>query len=486
MNEQITTLASLTIDGKGSYGIGASAVPFSKDLYTYLRITDIKDDGTLNLQDLKSVDDEKASEYLLNPNDIVFARTGASTGRNYFYDGTDGEFVYAGFLIKFSIDEKKVNPKYIKYFCQSKQYKDWINSFNTGSTRGNINAQTLGKMPIPLIERKTQDALVSILSCIDEKIKKNNAINDNLEQQAQAIFSNEFLTLEALPDGWKQASLIDIADYLNGLAMQKYRPAADEAGIPVLKIKELRQGCCDDNSELCSPNIKSEYIIHDGDVIFSWSGSLLVDFWCGGICGLNQHLFKVASNKYNKWFYYAWTKHHLDRFIAVAADKATTMGHIKRDELSKAEVLIPNEADYKRIGALLQPSYDLIIANRIDEIKILLKQEIHFFQNLCLANWMSLISIFKPLSYSKTPAVFSRIPPLPDTLSSICMHPSVCGVCPSCVAAICATHRNGGKLSFTICKRRKLYIERLEFLVFYTYSFNCCTGIRLVCSSDRA
>ena len=180
MSEQFTTLASLTADGKGSYGIGASAVPFSKDLYTYLRITDIKDDGTLNLQDLKSVDDEKASEYLLKPNDIVFARTGASTGRNYFYDGTDGEFVYAGFLIKFSIDERKVNPKYIKYFCQSKQYKDWINSFNTGSTRGNINAQTLGKMPIPLIDRTVQDALVSILSSIDEKIKKNNEINNNL------------------------------------------------------------------------------------------------------------------------------------------------------------------------------------------------------------------------------------------------------------------------------------------------------------------
>ena len=198
----------------------------------------------------------------------------------------------------------------------------------------------------------------------------SSMVNNNLEQQAQAIFSNEFLTLETLPDGWKQASLIDIADYLNGLAMQKYRPTAGETGIPVLKIKELRQGCCDDNSELCSPNIKSEYIIHDGDVIFSWSGSLLVDFWCSGICGLNQHLFKVTSNKYDKWFYYAWTKHHLDRFIAVAADKATTMGHIKRDELSKAEVLIPNEADYKRIGALLQPIYDLIIENRIENKKL--------------------------------------------------------------------------------------------------------------------
>lgn len=152
--------------------------------------------------------------------------------------------------------------------------------------------------------------------------------------------------------------------------MQKYRPSDDEVGIPVLKIKELRQGYCDDNSEMCSPNIKGEYIIHDGDVIFSWSGSLLVDFWCGGICGLNQHLFKVTSNKYDKWFYYFWTKYHLTYFIATAIDKATTMGHIKRDELAKADVIIPNEADYQRIGALLKPIYDLIILNRIHSKKI--------------------------------------------------------------------------------------------------------------------
>lgn len=195
-------------------------------------------------------------------------------------------------------------------------------------------------------------------------------LNKNLEQQALAIFANEFLSLDTIPEGWKQASLIDIADYLNGLAMQKYRPTADEIGIPVLKIKELRQGCYDDNSELCSPSIKSDYIIHDGDVIFSWSGSLLVDLWCGGICGLNQHLFKVTSSKYDKWFYYAWTKHHLDRFVTVAADKATTMGHIKRDELAKAEVLIPNETDYNRIGALLQPIYEMIISNRIENKKL--------------------------------------------------------------------------------------------------------------------
>ena len=116
MEFQSATLASLSVNGRGSYGIGASAVERSDNLYTYLRITDIRDDGTLNMTDLKSVDDEKASQYLLKPNDIVFARTGASTGRNYFYDGTDGEFVYAGFLIKFSIDPEKINPKYVKYY----------------------------------------------------------------------------------------------------------------------------------------------------------------------------------------------------------------------------------------------------------------------------------------------------------------------------------------------------------------------------------
>ena len=214
MDNQIVTLSDISVGGKGSYGIAASAVPFSDNLFTYLRITDINDDGTLNLQDLKSVDDDRAKDYLLAPNDIVFARTGASTGRNYFYDGTDGEFVYAGFLIKFSIDSKKVNPKYIKYYCQSKQYKDWINSFNTGSTRGNINAQTLGKMPIPLINRNQQDALVSILSSIDEKIRSNTEINCNLEQQAQALFKSWFVDFEpfdgTMPHDWNLGTVADI------------------------------------------------------------------------------------------------------------------------------------------------------------------------------------------------------------------------------------------------------------------------------------
>ena len=363
-------LADLTTTGKGTYGIAASGVEKNDNLYTYLRITDINDDGTLNQSDMKSVADDDAAQYLLKPNDIVFARTGGSTGRNYFYDGKDGTFVYAGFLIKFSIDPLKVNPKYIKYYCQSDVYKNWVRSFNTGSTRGNINAQTFGNMEIPLPPREQQDYLVSVLEPLDEKIAINREINDNLEQQALAIFQQKLLIEGDLPEGWKRSNLLDIANYLNGLAMQKFRPADGENGLPVLKIKELRQGSCDASSELCSPSIKPEYIVHDGDVIFSWSGSLLVDLWCGGTCGLNQHLFKVTSEKYPKWFYYIWTAHHLARFIAIAADKATTMGHIKREELAKAEVVIPDTASMERIGGIMQPIYDLIISNRIENRKL--------------------------------------------------------------------------------------------------------------------
>lgn len=240
----------------------------------------------------------------------------------------------------------------------------------TGIGAGKFDLDFLQKLMIPIPSERERKSIVGFASSISEKIRCNAKVNDNLYAQVKAIFSENFLDLDFLPDGWKTGNLLDIADYSNGLAMQKYRPKDGETGLPVLKIKELRQGICDASSELCSPSIKSEYIIHDGDIIFSWSGSLLVDIWCGGTCGLNQHLFKVTSNNYDKWFYYLWTAHHLDRFIAVAADKATTMGHIKREELEKVEVIIPSKCDYKRIGALIKPLFDLIISNRIEDRKL--------------------------------------------------------------------------------------------------------------------
>lgn len=193
MNFSVATLGELSL-GDGKYGIAASAVDYDAELPAYLRITDINDDGTLNWNDRKSVDDPAAYKYMLRDGDIVFARTGNSTGRNYYYDSRDGEFAFAGFLIRFSLDDKKVNPRYVKYYAQSKAYWDWVASFNTGSTRGNINAKTYAQMPIPLPDRPTQDSIVTLCDSISNKIRLNTTLNGYLLELATARFESALKT----------------------------------------------------------------------------------------------------------------------------------------------------------------------------------------------------------------------------------------------------------------------------------------------------
>lgn len=208
MNCKTVLLKDLVLGEKGSYGIGAPAVDYDPKKYTYLRITDINDDGSINTNGLKSVDAEDAYKYVLQENDIVFARTGASTGKTYFYQPQDGTLVYAGFLIKFSIDPRKVNPRLLKYITHSQEYYNWVRSFDTGGTRGNINAVTFANMPITLPNRATQDKIVAILSSLDDKIELNRRINANLEQQAQALYKSWFV--DDKKDDWEEKRLDDI------------------------------------------------------------------------------------------------------------------------------------------------------------------------------------------------------------------------------------------------------------------------------------
>ena len=319
--------------------------------------------------------DDYPSEFVLSPDDLIVTMTDLSKemdtlGYSALIPETNRVYLHNQRIGLISINRDDLDKHYLYWFMRTRNYQRTIAGGASGTTVHHTSPGRICEVEVDFPVISTQKKIADILDNIEEKIQNNNDINDNLLQQAQAVFTQEFLNVEEIPDGWKESSLLGIADYLNGLAMQKFRPKDDEQGLPVLKIKELRQGACDASSELCSPSIKPEYIVHDGDVIFSWSGSLLVDFWCGGTCGLNQHLFKVTSDTYDKWFYYAWTNHHLQKFVAIAADMATTMGHIKREELSKAVVLIPSQSDYDRIGGLLAPLYDLVIANRIENRKL--------------------------------------------------------------------------------------------------------------------
>lgn len=165
------------------------------------------------------------------------------------------------------------NTDYLFLYYLLKFYKDKIEALGSGTTFKEVSGTTMKNIVVRVPkEKEKQREIGLILSSIDDKIEANEKINHNLQQQADAIFAREFLDLPALPAGWTQGSLLDIANYQNGLAMQKYRPKTTERGIPVLKIKELRQGVCDDASELCSESISPEYIVQDGDVIFRGQG----------------------------------------------------------------------------------------------------------------------------------------------------------------------------------------------------------------------
>ena len=309
-------------------------------------------------------------------NDLLFARQSLiveGAGKCSIVMETDELTVFESHIIRVRLNPELAYPPFFYYYFKNKNSP--IRAIIQHCVQAGIKASDLAEITVKLPPLPTQQKIAAILSSLDDKIELNNKINTNLEQQAQALFKNWFVDFEPfggkMPEEWKVGKLSEIADYLNGLAMQKFRPLEGEEGLPVLKIKELRQGCFDESSELCSPSrIKPEYIIHDGDVIFSWSGSLLVDIWCGGTCGLNQHLFKVTSKTYEKWFYYLWTKHHLDRFIFLAADKATTMGHIKREELDKAEVIIPDDKTYSKLTMTLSPIIDTIINNRVENRRL--------------------------------------------------------------------------------------------------------------------
>ena len=299
-------------------------------------------------------------------------------------------YVISQSQFRFRCKADLVDVQYLVYYFHTRegQYKILANASQVGVPALARATSTFRLIDIKLPPLDDQRRIASILSSLDRKIELNNKINADLEEMAQAIFKNWFVDFEPfkngkfvdselgmIPEGWKVGRLTEIASYMNGLAMQKFPPENNEDSLPVLKIKELGQGFCGTDSDRCSCNIKDECKIHNGDVIFSWSGTLLVDVWCGGDCGLNQHLFKVTSNDYPKWFYYYWTKHHLQEFIHIAKDKAVTMGHIKRGHLEEALVAIPDNDSMEKAYELFEPILSKMISLRLENSRLSLLRD---------------------------------------------------------------------------------------------------------------
>ena len=321
----------------------------------------------------------------VNVNDIIISTVRPNQEHYGLIKQPVENFLVSTGFATLTVDKTQATPEFIYYYITQPHITNSLQTIAEQSTTSypSIRPSDIADLIVELPPLDIQNKIASILTSIEEKININKEINKNLTKLIDTNFKNNLLNFEncsegdlvssefgPIPKGWEVNNLTGIANYQNGLAMQKFPPETPEDSFKVLKIKELRQGFLDESGDLCSKNIKEECIVYDGDVIFSWSGSLLVDIWTGGTCGLNQHLFKVTSSNFDKWFYYCWTKFYLDQFILIAKDKATTMGHIKRQHLEESLVLIPDNETYNKLTNLFQPLFEYLIKNKIEIKKL--------------------------------------------------------------------------------------------------------------------
>lgn len=284
-------------------------------------------------------------------------------------------------VINIVVNPDKANLKYIFYTLKYKKAE--IVSRAGGSIQKNLYVSALETLILNHNSIKEQSEISSVLSALDKKIELNNQINAEIEAMAKTLYDywfvqfdfpdadgkpykssggkmvyNEVLKRE-IPEGWKQSTLWDIANYYNGLAMQKYRSTGDDY-LPVIKIREMNNGISPD-TEKASIDIPKAAIVDDGDLLFSWSATLDVKIWSQGKGALNQHIFKVTSDDYPQSFYYFELMNYLSHFKMMADLRKTTMGHITLEHLKQANIVLPPIELIEKLDEKLKPIFEHIL-----------------------------------------------------------------------------------------------------------------------------
>jgi len=303
-------------------------------------------------------------------------------------------------FVNWVCDPELLDFRYLKYALLAERTS--YSRFSHGTTHQTIYFPEVKAFHICVPSRVTQSTIADALTALDEKIEQIRRNARALERLARAIFRAWFVDFEPVkakaagattfpsmsqpvfdalptrfvdsvigpvPEGWEVKAIAMIATFLNGLALQKYPPRGDGKDLRVIKIAELRKGSAD-GADWANGDVPEQYVIDDRDLLFSWSGTLEAEFWFGGQGALNQHLFKVTSSHFPSWFCFLWIRQHLPWFRAIAASKATTMGHIKRGHLQDTQVVVPPHEVLREAHGVIGSIYDLYAQSMIESRKL--------------------------------------------------------------------------------------------------------------------
>ena len=283
------------------------------------------------------------------------------------------------------VDKSICDADYMFYYLHYHMAE--VQALGSGTTFKEVSKSSLERLSVTLPNLSVQRRIGKLLSDIDRKIALNRQMNATLEAMARQLYDYWFLQFDFpdangkpykssggkmtwnnklkrdIPEGWSCGTLLDIAEYTNGLACQKFRPTSTDR-LPVIKIKEMHEGLSAD-TEWVKSDIPEAVKVYDGDVLFSWSASLEVMLWAYGKGGLNQHIFKVTSkNGYPRSFYYYQLLNYIGVFKRMAEARKTTMGHITQDHLKQSTIALPPNVDIaNRLEEKLCPIFDSIVKN---------------------------------------------------------------------------------------------------------------------------
>lgn len=335
---------------------------------------------------ITAITNEKMKRSQLEADDLLFSIAGAYLGKIGIVREEDLPLNTNQAVGIVRLDKDKVDVDYIYYFFSQKRINEYINRLSSQSGQPNLNLELLGNLEFIDRTQKEQKRIGEILTSLDNKIELNNKINAELESIAKTIYDYWFLQFEfpneegkpykssggkmvwneelkrEIPEGWEVGNLYDIADFVNGLACQKYRPTNDEDKLPVIKITEMHEGITD-NTEFVRSDIPEKNIIYDGDILFSWSATLEAMIWTGGKAGLNQHIFKVIPKNISKYYVFMQLLSYIVNFVKMAEARKTTMGHITTDHLKQSKIVLPTSVVTEKFDKKISNIFQMIIKN---------------------------------------------------------------------------------------------------------------------------
>jgi type I restriction enzyme S subunit len=341
-------LRTLRDAGVRLYDCEHKTPPAAPGGYPYIAIPDIRD-GRIDLSNVRRISEDHFLEWTRKTTprsgDIVLTRRGRVGDTAAIPEGL--KCAIGQNLVILRSESEELQQSYLRWALRGPLYERQVDKFlNVGAVFSSLNCRHIPLFEIPIPPVQEQRRIAGVLRSLDRKIEHNRGLRLALDGAVSRIAA-EYISV-----AHDEQALDEVARFVNGKAFTKH---ASGLGRPILRIKELNSGLSE-ATPYAEIDADDDNLARHHDLLFSWSGTLDVYRWDGPESLINQHIFKVVPNNgYPLWLVEYWARQHLEPFRVIAKDKAVTMGHIRREDLSSAQVSVPDADALGQARELVDP-----------------------------------------------------------------------------------------------------------------------------------